>query len=122
MTLNKPTPDCCVDFAFQRIGGKYKGRIMYSIHTHGVSRYGQLKKLIAGITPKMLTQTLRELENDKLIHRKVYTEVPPKVEYTLTESGQKLIPFIEYLKEWVEELVSSNPDHELYKHHELYGR
>jgi len=122
MTINKPTPDCCVDFAFQRIGGKYKGRILYSIHTNGVLRYGQLKKSIKGITPKMLTQTLRELENDKLLHRKVYTEVPPKVEYRLTDSGQKLIPFIEFLKEWVEELVSTNPDHELHEHHELYGR
>jgi DNA-binding HxlR family transcriptional regulator len=122
MTLDKPTPDCCVDFAFQRIGGKYKGRIIYSIHTNGVSRYGELKKTITGITPKMLAQTLKELENDKLIYRQVYNEVPPKVEYTLTDSGKKLVPFIEYLKEWVEELVASNPDHELYEHHKLYGR
>jgi DNA-binding HxlR family transcriptional regulator len=121
MTIYKPTPDCCVDFAFQRIGGKYKGRIIYSIHIHGILRYGQLKKAISGITPKMLTQTLRELENDKLISRKVYVEVPPKVEYTLTESGRKLIPFIEYLKEWVEDLVASDPGHELYEQHELYG-
>jgi DNA-binding HxlR family transcriptional regulator len=103
MTIHKPTPECCVDFAFQRIGGKYKGRIIYCIHVRGTLRYGQLKKAISGITPKMLTQTLRELENDKLISRKVFVEVPPKVEYTLTESGGKLIPFIEYLKEWVED-------------------
>ena len=122
MTIHKPTPECCVDFAFQRIGGKYKGRIIYSIHVHGILRYGQLKKAISGITPKMLTQTLRELESDKLISRKVYVEVPPKVEYTLTESGRKLIPFIEYLKEWVEDLVASDPGHELYEQHELYGR
>jgi DNA-binding HxlR family transcriptional regulator len=122
MTVHKPTPECCVDFAFQRIGGKYKGRIIYSIHIHGTLRYGQLKKTISGITPKMLTQTLRELENDKLISRKVYVEVPPKVEYTLTGSGQKLIPFIEYLREWVEDLVASNPGHELHEQHDLYGR
>ena len=122
MTIHKPTPECCVDFAFQRIGGKYKGRIIYSIHVHGILRYGQLKKAISGITPKMLTQTLRELENDKLVSRKVYVEVPPKVEYTLTESGRKLIPFIEYLKEWVEDLVASDTGHELHEQHELYGR
>jgi DNA-binding HxlR family transcriptional regulator len=122
MTIHKPTPECCVDFAFQRIGGKYKGRIIYSIHAHSILRYGQLKKAISGITPKMLTQTLRELENDKLISRKVYVEVPPKVEYTLTESGRKLIPFIEYLKEWVEDLVSSDPEHELHEQNQLYGR
>jgi DNA-binding HxlR family transcriptional regulator len=122
MTIRKPTPECCVDFAFQRIGGKYKGRILYSIHVRGTLRYGQLKKAISGITPKMLTQTLRELESDKLISRKVYVEVPPKVEYTLTESGQKLIPFIEYLKEWVEDMVASDPGHELHEQNELYGR
>ena len=122
MIMHKPTPECCVDFAFQRIVGKYKGRIIYGIHVHGILRYGQLKKTINGITPKMLTQTLRELENDKLISRKVYVEVPPKVEYTLTESGRKLIPFIEYLKEWVEDLVASDPGHELHEANELYGR
>ncbi|MFN3021952.1 winged helix-turn-helix transcriptional regulator [Chryseobacterium sp. TY3] len=55
---------------------------------------------ITDITIKMLTQTLRELETDNLINRKVYHEVPSKVEYTLTEVGQELIPFISYLKDW----------------------
>lgn len=55
---------------------------------------------ITDITIKMLTQTLRELETDNLINRKVYDEVPSKVEYTLTEVGQELIPFISYLKDW----------------------
>ena len=122
MKKAEPSPECCVDFAFQRIGGKYKGRILYGIHRKGVLRYGELKRSITGITPKMLTQTLRELENDKLVYRKVYVEVPPKVEYTLTPSGQKLIPFIEYLKDWVVELVSSDPGHELHEQHELYGK
>ena len=90
------------------------GDILYGIHCNGVLRYGELKRSITGITAKMLTQTLRELENDKLVYRKVYVEVPPKVEYTLTPSGQKLIPFIEYLKDWVVELVSSDPGHELH--------
>jgi DNA-binding HxlR family transcriptional regulator len=122
MEKSEPSPECCVDFAFQRIGGKYKGRILYSIHRKGVLRYGELKRSITGITAKMLTQTLRELENDKLVDRKVYVEVPPKVEYTLTQSGQKLIPFIEYLKDWVVELVASDPGHELHEQHELYGK
>ena len=116
------SPECCVDYAFQRIGGKYKGRILYGIHRNGVLRYGELKRSISGITAKMLTQTLRELENDKLVFRKVYVEVPPKVEYTLTESGRKLIPFIEYLKDWVVALVASDPAHELHEQHELYGK
>jgi len=93
-------PVCAVDYAFQRIGGKYKGRIIWYIHTHTVLRYGELKRSIVGITPKMLTQTLRELEEDDLVIRRVYSEVPPKVEYTLTESAKELIPFIDHLREW----------------------
>ncbi len=65
-------------------------------------RYGELRKALSDITPKMLTQTVRELEDDGLIHRKVYHEVPPKVEYSLTDTGLELIPFIDYLKQWGE--------------------
>ena len=84
---------CAVDYAFQRIGGKYKGRILWVLKD-GLMRYGELKRAIVGITPKMLTQTLKELEADELVSRKVYLEVPPKVEYALTVSGKELIPFI----------------------------
>lgn len=99
----EPKTTCCVDYAFQRIGGKYKGRIIWQIHGKRVLRYGELRKIITGITPKMLTQTLRELEEDNLVIRKVYFEVPPKVEYSLTKTAQQLIPFIEHLKQWGEE-------------------
>lgn len=98
---NKPEKDICVlDFAFQRIGGKYKGRILWALNKYSVMRYGELSHEISGITTKMLTQTLRELESDNLIHREMYPQVPPKVEYTLTETGKELIPFIRYLVEW----------------------
>lgn len=70
-------PQCSVDYAFGRIGGKHKGRILWHLQ-EGVLRYGQLQRAITGITPKMLTQTLRELEADKLIVRQVYLEVPPR--------------------------------------------
>lgn len=94
---------CPVDYAFRRIGGKYKGRILWYIENReGILRYGELKKMIGDISPKMLTQTLRELEEDNLITRKVYQEVPPKVEYSLTPTGMELIPFIEYLANWGE--------------------
>ena len=92
---------CAVDYAFQRIGGKYKGRILWVLKD-GLLRYGELKKAIIGITPKMLTQTLKELEADELVARKVYLEVPPKVEYTLTPAGTELIPFIEQMRSWGE--------------------
>jgi DNA-binding HxlR family transcriptional regulator len=78
---------CPVDYAGRRIGGKYKARILWHVHRNKVLRYGELKRTIPDITTKMLTQTLRELEDDTLINRKVYHEVPPKVEYTLTEVG-----------------------------------
>ncbi|MGN7822771.1 winged helix-turn-helix transcriptional regulator [Chitinophaga sp. 22536] len=93
-------PTCSVDYAFRRIGGKYKGRILWYLHEHKTLRYGALKRILCDVTTKMLTQTLRELETDNLINRKIYHEVPPKVEYSLTETGRELIPFIEYLRQW----------------------
>ncbi|MBO9594243.1 MAG: helix-turn-helix transcriptional regulator [Niabella sp.] len=92
---------CSLDYAFRRIGGKYKGRILWYIHAHkNVLRYGELKRLVQNITPKMLTQTLRELEEDHLVSRTIYHEVPPRVEYALTATGKELIPFIGHLKQW----------------------
>lgn len=100
-TNDKSKKDICVlDFAFQRIGGKYKGRILWALSKHTVMRYGELSRAMSDISTKMLTQTLRELEHDDLIHRKMYPQVPPKVEYSLTETGKELIPFIKYLVDW----------------------
>jgi len=96
---------CPVDYAFKRIGGKYKGRILWVIRD-GFMRYGELKRAIVGISPKMLTQTLRELEADQLVSRKVYLEVPPRVEYSLTATGEELIPFIKLLRSWGEKQMS----------------
>lgn len=95
----KQAPICAVDYAFQRIGGKHKGRIIWYLGT-GMMRYGQLRRTVTGITPKMLTQVLRELEEDELLTRKVYAEVPPRVEYMLTDAGRELLPFIALLKDW----------------------
>jgi DNA-binding HxlR family transcriptional regulator len=91
---------CSVDYAFKRIGGKYKGRILWNLSQKTILRYGELRKTLEDVTPKMLTQTLRELEEDELINRKVFHEVPPKVEYSLTAIGGELIPFINHLKDW----------------------
>lgn len=101
MKNNSKKAHCAVDYAFQRIGGKYKGRILWVLR-EDVLRYGELKRAIVGITPKMLTQTLKELEGDDLVIRTVYLEVPPKVEYTLTETGKELIPFIAQMRSWGE--------------------
>lgn len=100
MNKNIKKDICVLDFAFQRIGGKYKGRILWVLSKHTVMRYGELSREISDISTKMLTQTLRELEMDNLIHREMYPQVPPKVEYSLTETGKELIPFIKYLVDW----------------------
>lgn len=100
---------CSVDFGFQRIGGKYKGRIIWYIHAHKVLRYGELKRRVQGISTKMLTQTLKELEEDKLITRVEYAELPPRVEYSLTPIAVELIPFIGHLREWAERRLAEMP-------------
>lgn len=84
------------------IGGKYKVVIIWYLSENEVLRYNELQKLLLGVTPKMLISQLRELEEDKLIKRKVYPVVPPKVEYSLTELGKSLIPILQEMKTWGE--------------------
>jgi len=81
------------------IGGKWKPLILWHVH-EGTVRFGELMRKMPGITQKMLTQQLRELEKDKLVTRKVYAEVPPRVEYTLSEYGQTLWPLLNAMAEW----------------------
>ncbi len=90
---------CSFMFALDLISGKWKGRILWYLK-EGTLRYGELKRCLGNITQKMLTQTLRELEKDGLISRKVYPVVPPKVEYTITPNGEKLVPIFEELQKW----------------------
>lgn len=105
--INKTLPKCGIDYAFQRIGGKYKGRVLWRLRD-GKLRYGELRKTVTGITPKMLTQVLRELEDDGLVNRTVYVEVPPKVEYALTESGMQLLPLLSQLRDWAKLQMLTN--------------
>lgn len=91
--------NCGFEYTLELISGKWKGLILWHLQD-GTLRYGELRKKLGKITQKMLTQTLRTLEEDKLISRKVYPVVPPKVEYTITERGLKLIPIFEQLITW----------------------
>lgn len=103
MKIKQKNPDtaiCAIDYAFRRLGGKYKGRILLHLHWTGRLRYGELRRTIPEITTKMLTQTLRELEEDELIERTAYKELPPRVEYALTPMGAQLVPFIILLRDW----------------------
>ena len=85
--MAKKQPDSCgLRPAFQVIGGKWKALILWLIHTQP-RRFGELKRLVPDISEKMLIQQLREMEADGLVHRKVFHEVPPKVEYSATELG-----------------------------------
>ncbi|MFC4401975.1 winged helix-turn-helix transcriptional regulator [Gracilibacillus xinjiangensis] len=82
------------------IEGKWKLIILCHLEREGTKRFGELKKMIPNITQKMLTNQLRELEHDGLVHREVYPVVPPKVEYSLTEQGQHLLPILHKLEDW----------------------
>jgi DNA-binding HxlR family transcriptional regulator len=97
---NIGSPICSIDYAFRRIGSKYKARILLYLYRNEVLRYGELRRNVIDITPKMLTQSLRELEQDELVHRAVFPESPPRVEYTLTDTGLRFIPFINELRTW----------------------
>lgn len=91
-----------VELSLDVIGGKWKMPIVWRLK-EGTRRYGELRRSLPKITHKMLTQQLRELEEDEIISRKVYPEVPPKVEYSLTLLGKSVIPVIDMLREWGEE-------------------
>jgi DNA-binding HxlR family transcriptional regulator len=95
--------NCPLGITFGVIGGKYKTMIIWLLYQNKIQRYNELQKAITGVTPKMLISQLRELENDKVIERKVYPVVPPKVEYSLTEKGYSLIPIIIEMNKWGEQ-------------------
>lgn len=95
---------CPVAATMGIIGGKWKPIILYLI-SHDVNRFGEMLRMIEGISKKMLTSQLRELEKDGIIHRKVYAEVPPRVEYSITEKGHTLRPLIIAMREWGLEYV-----------------
>ena len=89
---------CPVEATLDLIGGKYKALILWHL-SEGKLRFSELKKMVSA-TPKMLTQQLRELEAQSLIHREVYPVIPPKVEYSLTELGKSLMPVLVSMRDW----------------------
>ncbi len=93
------TSECPVSATLDLIGGKYKALILWHL-SDGTLRYSDLRKRITGATAKMLTQQLRELESDELVHREVYPVIPPKVEYSLTALGQSLLPILVNMRDW----------------------
>jgi len=94
---------CPVTATMQVLGGKWKAILINAIYLTSPARFGELKRSVKGITQSMLTQQLRELEDDGLISRKIYAEIPPRVEYTLTDFGLTLSPIMQSMAKWGEE-------------------
>lgn len=93
------TDTCPVEKTLELIGGKYKALILWHL-SDGTMRFSELRKAISSATPKMLTQQLRELETNALIHREVYPVIPPKVEYSLTDLGKSVLPVLVAMRDW----------------------
>ncbi len=105
LTLYTACPDaygCPVEATLAVIGGKWKGVILYHLMS-GTKRFNEFRRLMPDITQRMLTLQLRELEKDGIIHREIFKEVPPKVEYSLTEFGRTLEPIIKLMRDWGEQ-------------------
>lgn len=90
---------CSMELTLDLIGGKWKSLILWHLGENTL-RFSELKKTMPQITQKMLTQQLRDLEADGLVHRFIYTQIPPKVEYSLTEAGKSLLPILATLCQW----------------------
>ncbi|BBD61783.1 putative transcriptional regulator [Nostoc sp. HK-01] len=97
---------CEVETTLKVIGGRWKVLIIRELIT-GVKRFGELQRALPGITQKMLTQQLREMEEDGIVHRQVYAQIPPKVEYSLTLLGESLKPILYAMHDWAVEHLSN---------------
>lgn len=99
MEHTKNIPDCPVEMTLQLIGDKWKVLILRDLMP-GTRRFGELKKSIGSVSQKVLTAQLRDMEANGLVHREVYAEVPPRVEYSLTEVGRSLKPILDAMSTW----------------------
>ena len=93
------------------LGGKWKILILWYIATYEVQRFGELMRRIDGISQSTLTKQLRELEADGLIHREIYREIPPKVEYTLTDLGKSFVPILTDMMVWSQQWLCDDSRH-----------
>ena len=106
-TVKKELPACPVETTLMLIGDKWKVLILRDL-LPGTKRFGELKKSIGNVSQKVLTAQLRDMESNGLVNRKVYSEVPPRVEYSLTELGRSLKPILDAMRDWGEEFKAHN--------------
>ena len=99
MTYDK----CPLQKMLETVGGKWKILIIFNLHQHEIVRFGALHRMLPGISQKVLTSQLKELEAASFIKRKVYPEVPPRVEYSLTAKGKSLYPVLDSMSQWAVE-------------------
>lgn len=102
-----PCGTCPIETTLRVIGGKWKPLILWFLYESGTMRFSELRRAVPQATEKMLTQHLRELEADRLVHREVYAQVPPKVEYSLTQHGRSLGPVLIAMYGWGSEYNSA---------------
>ncbi|MCL1983779.1 MAG: helix-turn-helix transcriptional regulator [Methanomassiliicoccaceae archaeon] len=98
--MYSPRSDCAIDATMSLIEGRWKSVLLCKLNQTGEMRFNQLLKNIDGISPRMLTKQLKELERDGLIAREAYHEIPPRVEYSLTEKGKSLLPVLQAMAQW----------------------
>lgn len=103
--MNKIKVSCEIEVTLKMIGGKYKPIILYYLIEHNTKRFNEILSFLNNVSQKTLTNQLRELETDGLISRKIYPQVPPKVEYSITEKGKTLFPILELMCEWGEKNI-----------------
>lgn len=94
---------CSIEYILKKIGGKWKTVILWHLGTDGTLRYNELRRLLPGVAHKVLSQQLKELEEDGFINRTQYDTIPPKVEYSMTELGMTLMPILKQMHVWGKE-------------------
>jgi DNA-binding HxlR family transcriptional regulator len=99
--------NCEKELTLSIISGKWKITIIYYLGTDGTLRFSEIKRLFPKITHKVLTTQVRELEEDGIVHRRVFPEVPPRVEYSLTELGQSIMPIVLMMYDWGRQNIKS---------------
>ena len=108
---------CPIETTLDVLGGKWKGMVLHRL-LHGTLRFNGLRRLLPHVTQRMLTRQLRELERDGIIRRKVYAEVPPKVEYSLTPFGLSLKPILLMMEDWGQQYQHTISE---FHHHSMAG-